>query len=74
MNRANGPRSLHSPFSAPGLESLSGLVLSLAAAVIDAKAEVTDTVARYTEVEGKGRVVLHNASKACVTSSGNDIR
>ena len=74
MNRANGPRSLHSPFSAPGLESLSGLVLSLAAAVIDAKVEVIDTVATYMEEGDKGRVVLHNVSKAWVTSSGNDIR
>ena len=77
MKRAKGPSSLHSPFSAPGLDSLSGTVVLLAVMAIDGRMEARELATRDNGVVGKAGMVpiaLGIVCSACVTSSCNDIK
>ena len=77
MKSAKGPRSLHSPFSAPGLESLSDPVVPFDTAVIDGKTEARELATRNKDVVGEASMLvtaLGIVCSACVTSSGNDMK
>ena len=77
MKRAKGPRSLHSPFSAPGPESFSDPCVLFAAAVMVARVDGIDVAISH---EGDVKEASEDATAfdmvgdACATSSGSDIR
>lgn len=77
MKRANDPKSLHSPFSVPGLEPLSEAAVLFTDAVTVARMGEAEGMKDCKEVVEEASMAIAEVGVACsagATSSGNDIK